>query len=256
MDGKTASGNRRIVGFVPARAASTRFPDKPLADICGKPMIVRVVERCKKCEILEDVYVATDSQSIHQSVVRHGLNAIMTSEDHLSGTDRVAEAASKIGLDPDDLVVNIQGDQPLVESTMLIEVLQPLLDDPTVPMSTLIYEIVRDSEIDDPNAVKTVFDKDGFALYFSRATIPFFRNSSGGLRYYKHHGIYAYRNDFLQLFRYLPHRTLEKAESLEQLRTLENCYRIKVVLTEKDSIEVDTQQDLDRVRRIYSEKMI
>jgi len=243
------------VGFIPARAESTRFPGKPLADICGKPMIMRVYERVILSGRLQSAYVATDSEEILKEVKRCGGKALLTAPSHCSGTDRIAEAARQIGLAGSDIAVNIQGDQPLFEPVMVDEVIGPLLADPTIPMSTLIYEIIRDQEITHPNAVKTVADSEGFALYFSRATIPCFSDSSIRPTYYKHHGIYAYRNDFLQRFAALPQGYLERAERLEQLRALENGFRIKVVLTGMDSIEVDTPEDLERVREVYR-KMI
>lgn len=242
----------RIVGFIPARAASNRFPGKPLADILGKPMIARVYERVSLARALDDLYVATDSDLILQAVTAHGGKGLLTSPDHHSGTDRIAEAARKVGLAPDDVVVNVQGDQPLMDPIMIEEVVQPLLADPNIPMSTLVYRIIRDEEITHPNAVKTVVDQEGFALYFSRSTIPRYRQNGPVPVYLKHHGIYAYRNDFLQQFARLPPGVLETAESLEQLRALEHGYRIKVVITEKDSIEVDTPEDLERVREAFS----
>jgi len=241
----------RIVGFIPGRAESTRFPGKPLADICGKPMILRVLERAVRSPLLDSAYVATDSEEILAEVQRHGGKALMTSSSHSSGTDRIAEAARFVGLRANDIAVNIQGDQPLFESTMIEEVVAPLVEDPTIPMSTLIYEIIRDEEVTHPNAVKTVVDTEGFALYFSRATIPFFRDRDLRPVYYKHHGIYAYRNNFLQRFACLPTGFMERAERLEQLRALENGFRIKTVITDKDSIEVDTPEDLERVRETY-----
>ncbi len=245
----------KIVGFIPARAESTRFPGKPLADIHGKPMIVRVLERAALSSLLVAVYVATDSEEILLAVRRHGGHAILTSRDNASGTDRIAEAARKIGLSGKDIAVNIQGDQPLFDSIMIEEVVGPLINDPGIPMTTLMYRIVRDEEITHPNAVKTVVDREGFALYFSRATIPFFRDPGAEPIYYKHHGIYAYRNDFLQVFAGLPRGFLERVEKLEQLRAMENGFRIRVVVTEKDSIEVDTPEDLERVRETYA-KMV
>jgi 3-deoxy-manno-octulosonate cytidylyltransferase (CMP-KDO synthetase) len=241
-----------IVGFIPARAESGRFPGKPLADIHGKPMIMRVFESAVRSAILEDLYIATDSEEIAQTVRDHGGKALMTSPDHGCGTDRVAEAADQIGMNGDAIAVNIQGDQPLMDPRMIEEVVRPLKDDPRIPMSTLIYRIVRDEEITHPNAVKTVADREGFAIYFSRATIPFFRQGSDKPEYYKHHGIYAYRNGFLQLFSKLPKGFLESAERLEQLRALEHGFRIKLVVTERDSIEVDTPEDLERVRQELS----
>jgi 3-deoxy-manno-octulosonate cytidylyltransferase (CMP-KDO synthetase) len=240
----------RIVGFIPARAESTRFPGKPLADIHGKPMIMRVFDRAASSELLDEVFIATDSEEIEKAVKGHGGKALLTSRDHRSGTDRVAEAAALVGLRSQDIAVNIQGDQPLFDPTMINEVVDPLLDDPAIPMSTLMYEIVREEEVTHPNAVKTVVDRDGFAIFFSRATIPFFRSTEITPRYFKHHGIYAYRNDFLQEFEKMPQGLLERAEGLEQLRALENGFRIKVVITNKDSIEVDTPEDLERVKKM------
>jgi 3-deoxy-manno-octulosonate cytidylyltransferase (CMP-KDO synthetase) len=250
-----ADKSRNIVGFIPGRAESTRFPGKPLADILGKPMIVRVLERAEQCPLLDAAYVATDSQEILEAVQSHGGKAILTARTHPSGSDRIAEAARESGLTANHIVVNIQGDQPLFDPSMIDEVVQPLLQDPTIPMSTLIYRIVRDAEVTDPNAVKTAVDREGFALYFSRATIPCYSGAAEEWVYYKHHGIYAYRNDFLQRFAQLPQGILERAERLEQLRALENGFRIKTVITRKDSIEVDTPADLERVRETYA-KMI
>jgi 3-deoxy-manno-octulosonate cytidylyltransferase (CMP-KDO synthetase) len=218
-------------------------------------MIMRVYERAALSSRLHSVYVATDSEDILREVERCGGKALMTSGSHRSGTDRIAEAARQIGLATADISVNVQGDQPLFEPVMVEEVVLPLLSDPTIPMSTLIYEIVREEEITHPNAVKTVADSEGFALYFSRATIPCFSDSASRPRYYKHHGIYAYRNDFLQKFASLSQGYLERVERLEQLRALEHGFRVKVVVTDKDSIEVDTPEDLQRVREVYG-KMI
>jgi len=218
-----------------------------LADILGKPMIMWVFDRTRCSRMLDDAYVATDSREICDAVRQCGGKAILTSTSHSTGTDRVAEAARSVGLAESDIAVNIQGDQPLMAPTMIDEVVKPLLDDPSIPMSTLIYRIVRDEEVYHPNVVKTVFDREGFALYFSRSTIPYYRDDPSATVYYKHHGIYAYRNDFLQQFATLPHGDLEASERLEQLRALEHGFRIKVIVTDKDSIEVDTPEDLRRV---------
>ncbi len=177
-DGLMLGKSWHIVGFIPGRAESTRFPGKPLADILGKPMIVRVLERAERCPLLEAAYVATDSQEILEAVQSHGGKALLTARAHASGTDRIAQAARECGLTGNHIVVNIQGDQPLFDPVMIDEVVQPLLHDPAIPMSTLIYRIVRHEEISDPNAVKTAMDSEGFALYFSRATIPCYRDSS------------------------------------------------------------------------------
>ena len=216
-------------------------------------MIMRVYERTKKSSVLDQVYVVTDSRRIFDAVVDQGGQAVMSSRDHPSGTDRIAEAAATIGLSHDAVAVNVQGDQPLLDPSMIEEVVRPLLAVPSIPMSTLIYRIVREAEINDSNAVKVAVDTDGYAIYFSRATIPFFRDETLAPTYYKHHGIYAYRNDFLQRFALLPQGWVEKAERLEQLRALENGYRVMTVITDKDSIEVDTPQDLQRVRETWIE---
>jgi 3-deoxy-manno-octulosonate cytidylyltransferase (CMP-KDO synthetase) len=242
-----------IVACIPARAQSSRFPGtaKALADIAGKPMVMRVYERVSRSPSITGLFVVTDSEQIFQAVQAGRGNALMTAAEHRSGSDRIAEAARLLGLGSEDIVVNVQGDQPLFEPEMIDQVVRPLLEDPIVPMSTLVYPIVREEEINHPNAVKTVMDREGYAIYFSRATIPFFRDASPEPVYYKHHGVYAYRNDFLQTFCRLPQGFLERAERLEQLRALENGYRIKLVITQLDSIEVDTPQDLERVREAY-----
>jgi 3-deoxy-manno-octulosonate cytidylyltransferase (CMP-KDO synthetase) len=238
----------KVVCIIPARYDSTRFPGKALADLCGKPMIQHVYERVLKANTVSYVAVATDDERILEAVQRFGGHAIMTSTMHKSGTDRIAEAVSKLDLSDTDIVVNIQGDQPLFEPSQIDEVVKPLLNDPTIPMATLIYKIVRKEEIPHPNAVKVVFDKDHFAIYFSRATIPYVRDKGSKASYYKHHGIYAYRRSFLETFTRLPEGVLEKLEALEQLRAMEHGYKIKVVETLYDSVEIDTPQELKRVR--------
>lgn len=213
-------------------------------------MIQHVYERVLQSPLVSHAAVATDDERIYRAVRAFGGNAVMTASQHRSGTDRIAEAVSALGLSDSDLVVNIQGDQPLFEPAQVGEVAKPLLDDPAVSFSTLIYRIVREEEITHPNAVKVVFDRDGFALYFSRATIPFVRDRGRPATYYKHHGIYAYRKDFLMTFTRLEEGELEQMEALEQLRALEHGYRIKVVETTYDSVEVDTPAELERVRKI------
>ena len=240
----------QVVCIIPSRYESTRFPGKPLADLCGKPMIQHVYERVLKSGAVSSAAVATDDERIFQAVRAFGGRAVMTSPRHRSGTDRIAEAVETMGLREDDIVVNIQGDQPLFEPAQVDEVVGPLMEEASLPMSTLIYRIVRDEEIAHPNAVKVVFDRGHFALYFSRATIPFVRDREKKAEYFKHHGIYAYRRDFLRTFTALPDGILERLEALEQLRALENGYRIKVVVTPHDSVEVDTPQELERVRRL------
>lgn len=240
----------KIVCVIPSRYQSSRFPGKPLAALCGKPMIQHVYERAISAAGVSLAIIATDDERIFKAVEGFGGKAVMTSEALRSGTDRIAAAVGNIGLADDDIVVNIQGDQPLFEPSQVGEVVAPLLEDASIPMSTLIYRIIRDEEISHPNAVKVAFDSKGFALYFSRATIPFVRDKGKKADYLKHHGIYAYRRDFLRIFASLPDGILEGLESLEQLRALEYGYRIKVVETVYDSVEVDTPEELARVGRI------
>ncbi|MEW6427508.1 MAG: 3-deoxy-manno-octulosonate cytidylyltransferase [Thermodesulfobacteriota bacterium] len=239
----------QVVAIIPARYQSNRFPGKPLAPICGKPMIQHVYERAAAVALLSRVSVATDDQRIADCVHAFGGEVVMTRSDHVSGTDRLAEAASLLGIAETDVVVNIQGDQPLFPAEVIHQVAGPLLDDPALPMATLIYKIVRPEEINDPNHVKTVFDRHGNALYFSRSAIPFQRNPEEKVAptYYKHLGFYAYRKGFLLTFVGLPEGEWERFEKLEQLRALEYGYTIRVVLTGHDSIEVDTPKDLERV---------
>ncbi len=211
-----------VVCIIPSRYHSTRFAGKPLADLCGKPMIQHVYERVMQSRTISFAAVATDDDRIVAAVEQFGGRAIRTSPRHSSGTDRIAEAVSDLNLGGEDIVVNIQGDQPLFEPIQINEVAGPLLDDPAIPMATLIYKIVREEEITHPHAVKVVFDSDHFALYFSRATIPFVRDRGMRADYYKHHGIYAYRKSFLDTFTRLPTGKLEALEALEQLRALEH----------------------------------
>ncbi len=238
-----------VIAIIPARYQSNRFPGKPLALIAGKPMIQHVVERAMKVKLLSRVVVATDDQRIGDCVAGFGGEYVLTRPDHVTGSDRLAEAAELLGISEHDVVVNIQGDQPLFPEEVIEQVAMPLVEDPALPMSTLIYKIVRPEEITDPNHVKTVFDRDYNALYFSRAPVPFQRNPEDAETptYYKHLGFYAYRKGFLLSFVALPEGEWERFEKLEQLRALEYGYKIRVVLTEYDSIEVDTPEDLVRV---------
>jgi len=243
----------KVVAVIPARYHSNRFEGKPLALIGGKPMIQHVYERARAVPLLSLVAVATDDERIAECVRGFGGLVVMTSSAHVSGTDRLAEAATKLEINEQDVVVNIQGDQPLFDQAVVAQVAQPLLDDPTLPMSTLIYKIIRPEEITDPNHVKTVFDVNGMALYFSRSPIPHQRNPEDVEKptYYKHLGFYAYRKGFLLTYVGLPEGEWERFEKLEQLRALEYGYRIKVIMTEHDSIEVDTPKDLERVEKKF-----
>jgi 3-deoxy-manno-octulosonate cytidylyltransferase (CMP-KDO synthetase) len=249
----TPSHTPEVIAIIPARYQSNRFKGKPLALINGKPMIQHVVERARAVKLLTKVVVATDDQRIFDCVEAFGGDCVMTRSDHVSGSDRLAEAAELLNISEHDVIVNIQGDQPLFAPEVVEQVARPLLDDPALPMSTLIYKIIRPEEIDDPNHVKTVFDRDNYALYFSRSAIPFQRNpEEDAPTYYKHLGFYAYRKGFLLTFVALPEGEWERFEKLEQLRALEYGYKIKVVLTTHDSIEVDTREDLLRVEEFIN----
>lgn len=242
----------RVVAIIPARYHSNRFEGKPLAEICGKPMIQQVYERASSVSLLSRLAVATDDERIADCVRSFGGEAVMTRRDHKSGTDRLAEAVEIMDVPEGDVVVNIQGDQPLFPPEVVEQVARPLLEDLSLPMATLIYRIVREEEIDDPNHVKTVFDIHGKALYFSRASIPFQRDplETRPPSYYKHLGFYAYRKGFLLTFVGLPEGEWERLEKLEQLRALEFGYDIRVVETGYDSVEVDTPQDIKRVEEL------
>jgi len=242
----------KVITFIPSRYDSKRFPGKPLAPIAGKPMIEHVYQRALSCPDVSDVIVATDDERIFQCVEGFGGKSIMTDANHPSGTDRIAEASLKMNLGRDDLIVNVQGDQPIFRPSTISDMLAPLREDPDIPMSTLKYRITDEREIDDPNHVKVVTDKEGFALFFSRSPIPFFRDSRSNQVYYKHLGFYAYRRDFLTKFSSLPVGELESSEKLEQLRALEYGFRIKVVETPFDSIEVDRPADIKRVEKLMA----
>jgi 3-deoxy-manno-octulosonate cytidylyltransferase (CMP-KDO synthetase) len=241
-----------IVAFIPARLNSTRFPGKPLALIAGRPMIQHVYLCTRACADVSEVFVATDDESIASCVRGFGGKAILTSEVNASGTDRTAEAALKLGLGQEDVVVNVQGDQPFFNPLLITQMVAPLLRDSSIPMSTLICPMSDPREVNDPNCVKVVTDRNGYALFFSRSPIPFFRDTPAGQTYFKHLGFYAYRRGFLAAFAALPPGVLESAEKLEQLRALENGYRIKVVETSLDSIEVDTRADIERVEALMA----
>lgn len=239
-----------IAVIIPSRYGSSRFDGKPLAEIAGKTMIQRVYERAARAERVGQVVVATDDHRIVDAVERFGGRAVMTSDNNRSGTDRVAEAAEKIGMAKGDIVVNIQGDQPLVDPRCLDALVEPFFGDPVLKMSTLGFAIVREDEKVNPKDVKVVLDRNGFALYFSRATIPFDRDGDSCFDMYKHLGVYAYTREFLDLFRKLPAGKLEQIEKLEQLRALEYGHAIKVVITPYDSPEVDLPEDIQRIEAL------
>lgn len=249
----------KIIAIIPARYHSSRFEGKPLALIAGKPMIQHVVERAQRVSLLSQVVVATDDERIAQAVEAFGGAWVMTRSDHVTGTDRLAEAAQTLAIGDQDVIVNIQGDQPLFPPEIIEQVTRPLIDDSSLPMATLLYKIVRPEEISDPNHVKAVFDCRGNALYFSRLPIPFQRDPSTLQQpptYYRHLGVYAYRKGFLATFVALPEGEWERFEKLEQLRALEFGYTIRVVLTTHDSIEVDRPQDLERVEQVLKAESV
>jgi len=239
--------NHRIAGIIPARYGSSRLPGKPLKTILGKPMIQHVYERCLQAPLLDNVCVATDDQRIIEAVQQFGGRAVMTRTDHASGTDRLAEAARSIDA---DIIVNIQGDQPFIDPAMIEEAVQPLLDDPTVELATLMYPISREKDLEDPSVVKVVVDLRGNALYFSRSLIPYPREFITH-NVYEHVGTYVYRRDTLMRVSQMSPTILETVESLEQLRWLEHGLRIRVIETQChersfSGFSVDTEEDLHR----------
>jgi 3-deoxy-manno-octulosonate cytidylyltransferase (CMP-KDO synthetase) len=240
-----------VVVVIPARYESTRLPGKPLADLQGKPMIQRVYERASRAEGIERVVVATDDARIRRAVEAFGGEVVMTSSAHRTGTDRIAEAAGQLDA---ELIVNVQGDLPLLEPDVVSKAVAPLLLDHRLSMSTLKTPIRTLEELQNPNVVKVVTDRDGCALYFTRSPVPFWRDGApeGEILAYRHIGLYVYRRDFLLTFSRLAPTRLERAESLEQLRALEWGFRIGVVEIEAASVEVDTPQDLERARALLA----
>ncbi len=255
----TRSPGLRVLGVVPARFASTRFEGKVLATIGGKPMVQLVYENAQKAKLLDQLVIATEDRRVMEACARFGVSAMMTSADHASGTDRLAEVAAQCEA---DLYINIQGDEPMVHPDMIDALVAPFLADKELKMATLITKIETKEELDSPNVVKVVADKNGLALYFSRSVIPFDRDANisgqGKTRkalsiYYRHIGIYAYRRDFLLLFPTLASSKLENIEKLEQLRIMEHGYRIAVVETPHRTVAVDTVEDLEKVRRLLEQ---
>jgi 3-deoxy-manno-octulosonate cytidylyltransferase (CMP-KDO synthetase) len=235
--------------IIPARYASSRFPGKPLADLAGKPMVVRVCERALQSGAAS-VHVATDDERIAAAVHAAGHRFVMTRADHPSGTDRIAEAAALLKLGNRDVVVNVQGDEPLIEPALVSQVAGMLDKLVEASVSTACHPIRDAQSLDNPNVVKVVLDARGYALYFSRSRIPYPRKSAA--TWYRHAGIYGYRAEFLELYSTLTPSPLERAEALEQLRVLWHGYRIAVAVSEIDIPPgVDTPQDLETVRRMH-----
>lgn len=244
--------------LIPARLASTRLPDKPLADIAGLPMVVRVAQRARQSDAVE-VVVATDAPRIQQACEAHGVRCVMTSADHPTGSDRLAQACTLLGLDGQDAIVNVQGDEPLIDPALINACAAQLDRQPDCVVSTAAHPIEDPAHFGNPNVVKVVIDAQGRALYFSRAPIPWWRDAptpgtpaSGAAAPLRHIGIYGYRAGFLRRFPQLPPSPLEQAESLEQLRVLWHGERIAVHVTpDAPGAGVDTPDDLARVRAVF-----
>jgi 3-deoxy-manno-octulosonate cytidylyltransferase (CMP-KDO synthetase) len=240
-----------ILGVIPSRWGSTRFPGKPLHLIAGKPLVQHVWERCRECKRLDEIIVAVDDERIAQVVRAFGGQAVMTSPDHLTGTDRIAEAVATVPAATH--IINIQGDEPLIDPALIDELAATMAADATLDMATAANPLDPDDPaVRDPNVVKVAVALDGRALYFSRSPLPFFRNPVDGLPVLRHKGIYAYRRSFLERFVTWPPSPLEKAESLEQLRALENGASIKVLSTTDTSPGVDTPEQAREVERLLN----
>jgi len=235
-----------VIGVIPARFSSARFAGKVLADLGGKPVVQHVWENAKKSKMLDDLIIATDDERVLKAAENFGAKAVYTSPDQPSGSDRLIEVVNPLDV---KVVVNIQGDEPMVKSEMIDDLARAILDDKDVYMATLAKKIEDKNEINNPNVVKVVKDKNGFALYFSRSVIPYPRHETISM-HYKHIGIYAYTKDFLFQFKNLPKSYLEMTEGLEQLRVLESGYKIKVIETKFDTIGIDTPEDLEKARAI------
>lgn len=239
---------RHAVAVIPTRYASTRFPGKPLALIGGKPMLQHVWERARQAQLVQRVLVATDDQRIRQAVEGWGGEAVMTRAEHGSGTERLAEVAARLEA---EVFVNVQGDEPLMDPAAIDAAVEGLLADREAPVATLCTAILHAPDIVDPNVVKVALDFEGHALYFSRAPIPWVRDQSVARpRHWKHLGLYVYRREALLEFPTLPPGELERVEQLEQLRWLENGYRIRVVETSYDAVSVDVPADIVRVEEL------
>ena len=248
-------GPRRTVAVIPARYASQRFPGKPLALIGGKPMIVHVMERAARARLVDGVLVATDDERIAEAVRSHGGEAVMTPADIRSGSDRIAlEAREMTGT---EIIVNVQGDEPLIPPEMIDEAVRPLLGDPSIEAGTLVRRLRSAADLDNPNIHKVVLDRSGRCLYFSRAAVPYGRGMSreellASFPVYGHIGLYVFRREFLMEFTSMTQTPLELAEQLEQLRILEHGRTLHAVVTAHESIAVDTPADLERVRAAYA----
>ena len=239
----------KTIAVIPARYASTRFPAKLMQDLGGKTVILRTYEAAKKSHLFDDVFVVTDSDLIFNEIVSNGGKAIKSIDEHESGSDRIAEAVESMEV---DIVVNVQGDEPFINTLALEKLIEVYKNDTDkkIDLASLMFEITDEAEINNPNNVKVVVDQNGFALYFSRSVIPYPREKNVGVRYMQHIGIYAFRKKALMDFYNLPMKYLEASEKLEQLRYLEFGKRIKMVETTDKSIGIDTPEDLEKARRL------
>ena len=234
------------IGIIPARYGATRFEGKVLADLMGKPVIQHVWENARRASTLADLIVATDDVKVKEEVERFGGKVVLTAKEHKTGTDRLREVVNPIDT---KVVVNIQAHEPLLHPSMIDDIVRPLLEDKGILMTTLKKKITDPEDLRNPNVVKVVTDKNGYALYFSRSPIPFPRFHDGVV-FYKHIGLYGFTKEFLFTFTNLPVSALENIEGLEQLRVLENGYRIKVAETQFDTIGIDTPEDLERAKEV------
>jgi len=241
----------KIIAVIPARYASTRFPAKLMQDLGGKTVILRTYEAAIATNLFADVFVVTDSDLILNEIVSNGGKAIMSTKEHESGSDRIAESVENMDV---DVVINVQGDEPFINKKPLEELIEVFKNDADkkVDLGSLMFQISDKEEINNPNNVKVITDQQGFALYFSRSIIPFPREEHVGVRYMKHIGIYAFRKQALLDFYKLPMLSLEASEKLEQLRYLEYGKRIKMVETTHGSIGIDTPEDLEKARKILA----
>jgi len=250
--GRGLKEDSMAIAVIPARYASTRLPGKPLVPLAGKPMIEHVWERVRQAQKISRVIIATEDQRIQQAVAAFGGEALLTRAEHRSGTERVAEIAAGAAARGEEIFVNVQGDEPLIAPEAIDAVVEAIEADPSVTVATLAVPIARPADIMDPNVVKVVLDFDGNALYFSRAPIPWVRDAGTPrhAQHFKHLGLYALRREALLDFPTLPVGDLERIEQLEQLRWLENGYKIRVAETTHDSVSVDTPEDVRRVEQL------
>jgi 3-deoxy-manno-octulosonate cytidylyltransferase (CMP-KDO synthetase) len=238
-----------VVAIIPARYGSTRFPAKMIKDLCGKPLVLHTYERCCEAETIGRAIIAVDDPRVEEALKPYGVPVMMTRPDHASGTDRIAEVAERLET---ELIVNVQGDEVMISPRVIDQVAGALMDKPEAVMATARHRLPDPAKYNNPNNVKVVCDQEGMALYFSRSPIPHVRDeadrAAGHLEHWLHIGIYGFRRDFLLTYAGLPQTTLEKLEKLEQLRVIENGYKIAVVDTEYESIGVDTPEDFEAVR--------